>query len=106
VSRQTASNFKQQQPTVHLLDFATRSSSSFFLIAYELDEPYNTPDNTHCWVQFDSLINSISHANNVPAEKRSMMTMKTATRSHPEIVGDMLHVTLNFDISKIPFVHF
>jgi len=28
------------------------------------------------------------------------------TRSHPEMVGDMLHVTLNFDLSKIPFVHF
>jgi len=28
------------------------------------------------------------------------------TRSHPEMVGDMLHVTLNFDLSKISFVHF
>jgi len=28
------------------------------------------------------------------------------TRSHPKMVGDMLHVTLNFDLSKIPFVHF
>jgi len=28
------------------------------------------------------------------------------TRSHPEMVGDMSHVTLNFDLSKIPFVHF
>jgi len=28
------------------------------------------------------------------------------TRSHPEMVGDMLRVTLNFDLSKIPFVHF
>jgi len=28
------------------------------------------------------------------------------TRSHPEMVGDMSHVTLNSDLSKIPFVHF
>jgi len=31
---------------------------------------------------------------------------KIITRSHPEIVGDMPHVTLNFDLSKTPFVHF
>jgi len=31
--------------------------------------------------------------------------MKVVTRSH-EMVGDMSHVTLNFDLSKIPFVHF
>jgi len=28
------------------------------------------------------------------------------TRSHPTMVGDMLRVTLNFDLSEIPFVHF
>jgi len=28
------------------------------------------------------------------------------TRNHPEMVGDMSHVTLNFDLSKIPFVRF
>jgi len=28
------------------------------------------------------------------------------TRSHPEMVGDMSRVTLDFDLSKIPFVHF
>ena len=28
------------------------------------------------------------------------------TRSHPEMVGDMSRVTLNFDLSKIPFVLF
>ena len=28
------------------------------------------------------------------------------TRSHPEMVGDMSRVTLNFDLSKIPFVYF
>jgi len=32
--------------------------------------------------------------------------LQTATRSHPEMVGDMSRVTLNFDLSKIPFVHF
>ena len=30
----------------------------------------------------------------------------SATRSHPEMVGNMSHVTLNFDPSKIPFLHF
>ena len=29
-----------------------------------------------------------------------------ATRSHPEMVGDMSRVTLNFDLSKIPLVRF
>ena len=29
------------------------------------------------------------------------------TRSHPvEMVGDMSRLSLNFDLSKIPFVHF
>jgi len=28
------------------------------------------------------------------------------TRSHPKMVGDMSRVTLNFDLSTIPFVHF
>jgi len=28
------------------------------------------------------------------------------TRSHPEMVGDMSRVTLNFDLSKLHFVHF
>jgi len=32
--------------------------------------------------------------------------LQNATRSHPEMVGDMSRVTLNFDLSKIPFVHF
>ena len=30
----------------------------------------------------------------------------TKTRSHPEMVGDMSRVTVNFDLSKIPFVCF
>jgi len=29
-----------------------------------------------------------------------------STRSHPEMVGNMSRVALNFDLSKIPFVHF
>ena len=29
-----------------------------------------------------------------------------STGSHPETVGDMSRVILNFDLSKIPFVHF
>jgi len=28
------------------------------------------------------------------------------TRSHSEMVGNMSRVTLNFDLSKIPFVRF
>ena len=38
--------------------------------------------------------------------RRSSRVLKGRTRSHPEIVGDMSRVTLNFDLSKIPFVHF
>jgi len=30
----------------------------------------------------------------------------TETRSHSEMVGNMSCVTLNFDLWKIPFVHF
>jgi len=39
---------------------------------------------------------------------RSVCTrsVAVATRSHPEVVGDMSRVTLNFDLSKIPFVRF
>jgi len=33
-----------------------------------------------------------------------MELLQQRTRSHPEMVSDMLHVTLNFDLSKIPFV--
>jgi len=32
--------------------------------------------------------------------------MEKQTRSHPEMVSDMSRVTLNYDLSKIPFVHF
>jgi len=38
----------------------------------------------------------------IQAYKRQIQM--TITRSHPELVGDMLRVTLNFDLSKIPFV--
>lgn len=37
---------QNHQSTVHLLDLATRSSSSFFLIAYELEEPCSTHKKT------------------------------------------------------------
>jgi len=33
-------------------------------------------------------------------------TMTQQTRSNPEMVGNMSRVTLNCDLSKIPFVHF
>ena len=33
-------------------------------------------------------------------------TNTVATRSHPEMVGDILRETLNSDLSKIPFVCF
>jgi len=36
----------------------------------------------------------------------SLVHVSNETRSHPEMVGDMSLVTLNFDLSKIPFVHF
>jgi len=34
------------------------------------------------------------------------MAIAIKTRSHPEMVGDMSRVTLNFDLSNILFVHF
>jgi len=37
---------------------------------------------------------------------RAPLQWAVTTRSHPEMVGDMSHVTLNFDLSKTPFVHF
>jgi len=36
----------------------------------------------------------------------NLLTGTEETRSHPEMVGDMSCVTLNSDLSKIPFVHF
>jgi len=43
----------------------------------------------------------------VAAERDMSLTrMPTTTESHPEMVGDMSCVTLNFDLSKIPFVRF
>jgi len=33
-------------------------------------------------------------------------SLQIPTRSHPEMVGDMSRMTLNFDLSKITFVHF
>jgi len=36
----------------------------------------------------------------------SQICLQGKTRSHPEMVGDMSRVTLNFDLTKIPFVHF
>jgi len=42
-----------------------------------------------------------------PLNAASIISHTTVkTRSHPEMVGDMLRVTLNSDLSKIPFVHF
>jgi len=38
--------------------------------------------------------------------RRKGVTVTLRTRSHPEMVGDMSRVTLNFDLSKISFVHF
>jgi len=37
---------------------------------------------------------------------QSSLLNNVKTRSHPEMVGDMPLVTLNFDLSKIYFVHF
>jgi len=41
-----------------------------------------------------------------PMHARFPLDMANATGSHPETVGDMSRVTLNSDLSKIPFVHF
>jgi len=35
-----------------------------------------------------------------------LTSMQPRTRSHTEMVGDMSRVILNFDLSKIPLVHF
>ena len=40
------------------------------------------------------------------SKRRPILNNITQTRNHPEMVGDMSHVTLNFDLSKIPFVRF
>jgi len=40
------------------------------------------------------------------AKPDSSRKIAVRTRSHTEMVGDMSHVTLNFDLSKIPLVHF
>jgi len=34
------------------------------------------------------------------------LVLLLATRSHPEMVGDISRLTLNSDLSKIPFVRF
>jgi len=50
----------------------------------------------------------MTHDTNMQAAKSKplvIILINTSTRSHPEMVGDMSHVTLNFDLSKIPFVH-
>jgi len=39
-------------------------------------------------------------------EQVTASTLVVTTKSHPEMVGDMSHVTLNCDLSKVPFVHF
>jgi len=38
--------------------------------------------------------------------KNTIFKNSFKTRSHPKMVGDMSRVTLNFDLSKIPFVRF
>jgi len=37
-------------------------------------------------------------------QQQKSLILTLSTRSHPEMVDNMLHVTLNFDLSKIPFV--
>jgi len=39
-------------------------------------------------------------------ENATKPSKQQRTGSHPEMVDDMSRVTLNFDQSKIPFVHF
>jgi len=47
-----------------------------------------------------------SHCPPSPATDTSLQSINQSTRSHPEMVGDMSRVTLNFDLSKISFVRF
>ena len=42
-----------------------------------------------------------------PSQTPARVSFAQTTRSHPEMVGDMsARVTLNFDLSKVPFVRF
>jgi len=43
---------------------------------------------------------------NSATDRNGTQRTKQWTRSHPEMVGDMSRVTLNFNLSKIPLVHF
>ena len=49
---------------------------------------------------------TLNLAQSIKPKPFSRGAITTETRSHPEMVGDMSRVTLNFDLSKIPFVHF
>jgi len=72
--------------------------------------PFRTQTHTQTHTQSQTPLITLSHTSPTPACDNdshfngSLRRMKT--RSHPELVGDMSRVTLNFDLSKIPFVLF
>jgi len=51
------------------------------------------------------MLDNINHNNAIRHFDTPVILLKF-TRSHPEMVSDMSRVTLNSDLSKIPFVHF
>ena len=63
----------------------------------------------------DSIMDVTTTSSQIPLFKCTLKNLsinhlfawiKNRNRSHPEMVRDMSRVTLNFDLSKIPFVHF
>jgi len=60
-----------------------------------------------------SALSELYLSGNLVTNARSIFSLKVEccaycynTRSHPEMVGDISRVALNFDLSKIPFVLF
>jgi len=48
----------------------------------------------------------VGHCNQWNSLREGWGRGSSETRSHPEMVSNMSHVTLNFVLSEIPFVHF
>jgi len=55
-------------------------------------------------------VSGLTHSKNIAGSEYYLSVLPSRlllkTRSHPQMVGDTSHVTLNFDLSKIPFVRF
>jgi len=69
-------------------------------IPYSTDRQTDTHTHTHTQSQTPLITLP------TPVLPTVLVTATKQTRSHPEMVGDMSRVTLNFDLSKIPFVLF